>query len=251
MGRRRGFFPPANCEQCGNPPNFGQSLWPGERWLCITCLEAQIPGKDVTSKAMLQTIEYTPGMTSARGLEADGLKDEAEQCRNEAQWAGTLSAEINERAQARTKSVRIANGEAVPPPTERFLHDTLAVPDLAAVEASLERSRILLQGGTDVAAMAIDAVNSIKACNSLEKMLAHQMVLAHKIAMEQIGRAHYEPDPATQVRRFNSATRFLTVFQNGLLALHKLRQGGQQNITVSYVNVTNGGQAVIGNVESR
>ncbi len=251
MGRRRGFAPPANCEQCGNPPNFGQSLWPGERWLCITCLEAQIPGKDVTSKAMLQTIEYTQGMTSARGLEADGLKDKAEQCRNEAQGAGTLSAEINDRAQARTKGVRIASGEVVPSPTERFLHDTLAVPDLAAVEASVERSRLLLQGGTDVAAMAIDAVNSIGAANSLEKMLAHQLVVAHKIGMEQVAHAHYEPDPATQVRRFNSATRFMTVFQNGLLALHKLRQGGQQNITVSYVNVSDGGQAVIGNVESR
>ena len=184
MGRRRGFFPPAKCEQCGNSPNFGQSLWPGERWLCITCLEAQIPGKDVTSKAMLQTIEYTQGMTSAHGLEADGLKDKAEQCRNEAQWARTLSAEINERAQARTKSVRIANGEAVPSPTERFLHDTLAVPDLAAVEASVERSRLLLQSGTDVAAMALDAASSIQASNSLERMLAHQMAAAHKQAME-------------------------------------------------------------------
>ena len=250
MGRRRGFAPPANCEQCRNRPDFGQSLWPGKRWLCIACLEAQIPGKDVTSKAMLQTIEYTQGMASARRLEADGLKDKAEQCRNKAQWAGTISAEVTERAKARTKSVTIAHGEAVPPPTERFLHDTLAVPDLAAVEASVDRSWLLLQSGTDVAAMAIDAVNSIKACNSLEKMLAHQMVLAHKIAMEQIGRAHYEPDPATQVRRFNSATRFMTVFQNGLLALHKLRQGGQQNITVQYVSVRDGGQAVIGNVEN-
>ncbi len=247
MGRRRGFLPPAHCQQCGKPPDLGQSLWPGERWFCITCLEAQIPGKDTISKSMHKTIEYTEEIREAFDREAKGLK--AEGPRNQAEWARMMAVEIKEQGMARTKGVAQANGEAVPSPTENFLHDALTIPDLAAVEASVERSRLLLQGGTDVAAMAIDAVNSIGAANSLEKMLAHQMVLAHKIAMEQIGRAHYEPDPATQVRRFNSATRFRTVFQNGLLALHKLRQGGQQNITVQYVSVRDGGQAVIGNVE--
>jgi hypothetical protein len=33
----------------------------------------------------------------------------------------------------------------------------LTIPGLAAVEASLDRSRLLLQSGTDVAAMALDA----------------------------------------------------------------------------------------------
>ena len=250
MGRRRGFFPPSNCEQCGNPPDLGQSLWPGARWRCTTCLEAELPGKDVTSKAMFQTMEYQLGIASARSLESDGLKDDAEQCRTEAQWAGAISAEINERGTARTKGVTIANGEAVPPPTEKFLHDTLRDPDLVAVEASVDRSRLLLQGGTDVAAMGLDAANSIRASNSLEKMLAHQLVVAHKIAMEQIGQTHYESDSVTQMGRFTTATRFMAAFQQGLLVLHKLRQGGQQHITVQYVNVRDGGQAVIGNVKT-
>ena len=34
-----------------------------------------------------------------------------------------------------------------------------------------------------------------------------------------------------------------------MLALHKVRQNGQQRITVQYVNVSNGSQAVIGNIE--
>jgi hypothetical protein len=60
----------------------------------------------------------------------------------------------------RSKKVSQANGEAVPRPTDPFLYDILTVPDLAAVEASFDRSRLLLQQGTD-AAMALDASNSM------------------------------------------------------------------------------------------
>jgi hypothetical protein len=38
--------------------------------------------------------------------------------------------------------------------------DILTIPGLAAVEASLDRSRLLLQSGTDGAAMALDAASS-------------------------------------------------------------------------------------------
>ena len=72
----------------------------------------------------------------------------------------------------------------MPPTTENFLHDALTIPDLAAVEASLDRSSLLLQSGTDVAAMALDAASSIQASNSLERMLAHQMAAAHKLEDE-------------------------------------------------------------------
>ena len=41
----------------------------------------------------------------------------------------------------------------------------------------------------------------------------------------------------------------MTVFQQGMLTLKKIRQGGQQKIIVQYVNVSDGGQAVIGDVE--
>ena len=41
----------------------------------------------------------------------------------------------------------------------------------------------------------------------------------------------------------------MAIYQQGLLALHKMRQNGQQRITVQYVNVSNGSQAVIGKIE--
>ena len=142
-----------------------------------------------------------------------------------------------------------ANGEAVPPRPNSHRDEVFTDQNLAAVEASLDRSRLLLQSGTDVAAMALDAANSIQADNSLERMLAHQMATAHKLAMEQMGQVSYERDAAAQAKRLNAAARCMAVYQHGLLVLHKVRQNGHQRIMVQYVNVSDGSQAVIGNVE--
>ena len=70
------------------------------------------------------------------------------------------------------KSTKVAqvNGEAVPRQAGKFLFDTLTVPDLAAAEASFERSRLLTEQGPDVAAMGIDAANTIQAGNSLSRL---------------------------------------------------------------------------------
>ena len=89
---------------------------------------------------------------------------------------------------ARAKNIPQVNGEVLPRPDEQPLFDTMAVPDLAAVEASLERSRLLLDYGIDAVAMALDASASIEAANSLEKMLAHQLAALHLTGMELLGR---------------------------------------------------------------
>ena len=67
--------------------------------------------------------------------------------------------------------------------------------------------------------------------------------------MQQLGRVKYDYDSATDVKRLNAVSRCMAAYQNGLLTLRKLRQSGNQRITVQYVNVDNGSQAVIGDVE--
>src|SRR4249920_508124 len=114
MGRRRGFLPPASCQQCGNPPDLGHSLWPGDQWRCTICLEDHLPGKDAVSKSMHKTIEYAQEIREAFDLEAQGLT--AEGPRNQAEWARMMAAEMKKQGIARTKGVTQANGEAVPPP---------------------------------------------------------------------------------------------------------------------------------------
>jgi len=246
MGRRRGFLPPPHCQECGKAPALGQTLFPGNKWRCTTCLVDFLPGRNINTKSMNKMIEYRQEIQEAFNQENIGSK--AEGPRNRAEWAKIIAAEIKKEGTTRSKEVSQANGEAIPPPTKKFLYDTLTVPDLAAVEASFDRSQLLLENGTDVAAMALDAANSIQASNSLEKMLAHQLAAAHRVAMEQLGCVRYGQDAAAQAKRLNAAARCMEAYQQGLLTLRKLRQNGNQRITVQYVNVSNGSQAVIGNL---
>ena len=245
MGRQRGYLPPSACQQCRKPPPLGQILVPGDKWRCIRCLAGTLPGKDSISKSMNQMTEYAQGMREAFDLEAKGSK--ADGPRNMAEWARFVAAEIREQGMRKSKEVAHTNGEVVPPHAEKFLYDTLTVPDLAAVEASFERSRLLTEQGADVAAMALDVANTIQAADSSERMLAHQLAAMHKVGMEMIGSVvSHSRDAAIQNRTLNAAVRCMTAYQQGLLTLRKLRQTGNQRITVQYVNVSNGSQAILG-----
>lgn len=246
MGRRRGFLPPAQCQQCGVAPEPGQTLFPRDPWRCLTCLESTLPGKDSVSKSLLKMVDYREELNQAFKLEAQG--EVAEPSRNRSEWAQFVSAEIYRRGTARSKELAQAKGEAISPQAEQSLRDTLTVPDLAAVEASFERSRLLLAAGPNVAAMGVDAADSIQARNSLEKMLAHQLAATHQLVMEQMGMVYVREERDTQAKRLTAIARCLMAYQQGVLTLQKLRQNGSQRITVQYVNVGQGSQAVLGDV---
>ena len=91
--------------------------------------------------------------------------------------------------------------------------------------------------------------DTIQARNSLEKMLAHQLTATHAVVMEQIGQVHVREEGSGSSKRLTAIARCLEAYQHGLLTLKKLRQNGSQRIVVQYVNVNEGGQAVIGNIE--
>src|SRR5262245_42783326 len=86
--------------------------------------------------------------------------------------------------------------------------------------------------------------------DSLEKMLAHQLATVHQVVMDHMAFIPSRYDVAGQAKRLNAAARCMSVYQQGLLTLRKLRQGGHQRISVQYVNVTDGAQAVIGSVQN-
>ncbi len=122
-------------------------------------------------------------------------------------------------------------------------------PDQAAVQASLDRTN--LTGKADCAGMALDAANSIGATNSLERMLAHQMAACHKVAFELIQEAgsvklmDSNLTSIIQTRKINAASRMMQTFQQGMVALQKVRTGGKQTMVVQHVNVNDGGQAIV------
>ena len=133
---------------------------------------------------------------------------------------------------------------------------TVERPDAVTAEASMDRLK-LADDGIQCVAMAVDAAETIQAANSIEKMLAHQLAAAHKLAMTFAGKARqlvehdggpYQQDgiyAAEAARVANSSARMMEAFQKGTLALHKLRTGGKQVVTVQHVNVNDGGQAVV------
>ena len=152
-------------------------------------------------------------------------------------------------------------GELVPENDQRkrganFI-DTVERPDAITAEASMDRLK-LADDGIECVALAIDAAETIQAANSIEKMMAHQLAAAHKLAMtfagkaksliEEEGGSWQRQDTACAAeaaRVANSAARMMDAFQKGTLALHKLRTGGKQVVTVQHVNVTDGGQALV------
>ncbi len=137
------------------------------------------------------------------------------------------------------------------------LVNTVDKPDNVTAEASQERLQLIFDA--DCTGLALDAAETIQAKNSLEKMLAHQLGAAHKLAMTFASRSLKnlsESDNAItlhskeyysleSIRASNASARMMDSFQKGLMALHKLRTGGNQTITVQHINVKDGGQAVV------
>jgi hypothetical protein len=118
--------------------------------------------------------------------------------------------------------------------------------------------RLKLADEVQCVSLAVDTAETIQAKNSIEKMIAHQLAAAHKLAMTLAGKAqnlieedgsgwHRPPTVyATEASRVaNASAKMMDAFQKGTLALHKLRTGGTQTVTVQHVNVSDGGQAVV------
>lgn len=243
MARKKSTAPkPIECSLCGTREGTIHPCEGGH--VCLSCLEYGRKGRDKTTKAM-RALAYSMGQRSV-----------AAQLR---EWGDDASAETHEgyADQYAGKTAElfdldtvpiIALGEVVQARRSR-LTDTLKLPDVAALDASAHRLVLLDRMGNDCAAMALDAAASIKAENSMEKMLAHQLAVAHKTALEITDKATFMQDVVEKGRMLNLACRMMETFQKGLLTLQRLRSNGEQRITVQYVTVTDGGQAIVGDVK--
>ncbi len=118
------------------------------------------------------------------------------------------------------------------------------------IEASMDRLELASKNG--VLSMALDTAEAIGASNALEQMIAHQMAVAHRTSMDLIADAGNIRDPIERCRLINTAVKLMDICQKGLTTVHKIRNGGQQTVTVQHVQVSDGGQAVInGSVDAR
>jgi hypothetical protein len=129
--------------------------------------------------------------------------------------------------------------------------DTLAVPDVIAVDASEQRAHSAARAG--VLSSALDTAKTARARNAIEKMMCHQIAACHHAGMDLLGRVQdngtFGKMPVVEQMRFiNAAARIFDVSQAAALTLQKMQSGGKQHVLVQYqqqVNVSNAGQAMV------
>ncbi len=212
-------------------------------YVCELCAEKTRTGRDGTSRAVkTKQRSLRAKAEKARTIAAGG--EVTEQQDYEIASSELLAAEA---FQPHTVVAMFPGGEVCPQHLPELVN-TLAAPNVAALDASAHRLELVTRMGTDIAAMALDASDTMRADNSLEKMLAHQMAVLHDNAMRNASKAALEQDPVHSVRMMNLSIRAMETFQKGLLVVKRLRGTGEQRITIQHVNVTQGGQAVIGQV---
>ena len=157
--------------------------------------------------------------------------------------ADTLDAAAVEFLALPQPVARGAGGELCKPGIDRN------EPDRVSLSASLERVRLVDQCGAFD--LALDLAETIQPKDASEQMLAHQLAAAHKTALDLLAKSEAQHDTVERARLANTAGRLMAVFQQGLVTLQRLRSGGQQQVIVTHVHVSDGGNAaVIGNVQT-
>ena len=98
---------------------------------------------------------------------------------------------------------------------------------------------------------AIALLQGIRPANEIEGMLATQMVATHSAALECLRRAMIPSQTfAGFEQSLKHAAKLMLIYARQVDALNKHRGKGQQKVTVEYVNVEAGGQAVVGHVDT-
>ena len=244
--KRRAFLPPAVCSTCGERPVLGDTLFhTGSVWICAACLTAELPGNDTMTKMAPRAVQADRASASSKRARAAGEIEDAATLDSETSWHRQAAVAVHEHGNRLARQAVITHGEAATPAS--YMKDTLADPDIAAIESSEARGRLLHQN--DVVALGVDIAKTVQASNTAEKLICHEIAVAHRVAMQQASWALTERDPNIEIKRLQLSARMMTSVQDGLTTLHKLRATGPQTVTVQHVHVGAGGQAVVGNVQ--
>jgi hypothetical protein len=94
----------------------------------------------------------------------------------------------------------------------------------------------------------LSVIKGIKPRDQTEAMIAAQMAAVHVSAMafaRRLANVESIPQQDSAERAFNKLTR---TFATQMEALKRYRTGGEQKVTVQHVTVSEGGQAIVGNV---
>jgi hypothetical protein len=112
-------------------------------------------------------------------------------------------------------------------------------------------ARLPLSGISEIAVnAALALIEAAAPRDEIEGALAVQMACTHTAAMAVLARIGGGHGSEQRMATFGSAAaRLLRAYGTQVEVLRRLRHGGQQYVRVEYVHVSDGGQAVIGNVK--
>jgi hypothetical protein len=123
----------------------------------------------------------------------------------------------------------------------------------ASLVQLISAARLPLSGISEIAVNAALAfIESANPRDEVECALVIQMACTHTAAMAalaRIGGGH--GGNRNVVMMATAAARLLRAYATQMEALRRLRNGGSQYVRVEHVHVNDGGQAVIGNIQSK
>ncbi len=93
-------------------------------------------------------------------------------------------------------------------------------------------------------------IEGAKPRDEIECALVIQMACTHSAAMAVLSRLGGAAGDRTVAAMASAAARLLRAYATQVEALRRLRHGGSQTLRVEHVHVNEGGQALIGNVNS-
>ena len=94
----------------------------------------------------------------------------------------------------------------------------------------------------------LSVFEGIRPRDMVKSMLATQMAMVHVTTVKLARRLHRSIDPASQDGAANSLAKLVRTFAAQMEALTRHRSGGSPSVLVGHVSVSQGGQAIVGNV---
>lgn len=92
------------------------------------------------------------------------------------------------------------------------------------------------------------AIKGVQPQDEVETMLAAQMAATHMLTKTFARRLNHVENIPQQDSAANAFNKLARTFTSQVEALKRYRTGGEQRVTVQHVNVSDGGQAIVGDV---
>lgn len=212
--------------------------------------------------ARLLELDATRRRQRARKLRAADDTVGADRLAHDAAFLETQAARYRSPDNAIGGALLTGNGGEVvaaepgPDPWQRQVQQPA---DMLAAEATQHRFKLTAGVSDPTLTLALELCESLGARDAWERNLLHQVAAQHVLAMTITAKAHafatlavsWAPDDRQQMQSIEAARlavvipRLTEATQRGMAALERYRNGNRQTVTVQYVTVEAGGQAVV------